>query len=354
MWSMGGPGRDVATYAGHTAGVRASIGTGADDGRPGEGDNIGADVENLRGGPGNDTLIGSAGANQLFGTAGNDRVTGLAGSDLLDGGGGRDVLNALDGFVDVLSCGGGAGDRAIADMTDRVGAGCEVVVQNDAPVAVDDQVTAVEDTVLVLPVTGAGSPAANDTDVDGDTLTVTAVSGATGGRVAIVAGRIRFRPPPSCAGRASPVSITGSATGAVEPTSARSRSPSPVSMIRRPRSTTRRRWSRTIRRRRSTCWPMTPTSTTDRSPSTTVTQPTNGTVVVAAGGADLTYEPDAELLQHPDRRVAGHVHLHPQRRVDRHRVGDGDLCPGHPGRRRRHRHRGRGQRGDDDRRAGQR
>ena len=99
---MGGPGRDVATYAGHTAGVRASIGTGADDGRPGEGDNIAADVENLRGGPGNDTLIGSAGPNQLFGTAGNDRLTGLAGSDLLDGGGGRDVLNALDGFVDVL------------------------------------------------------------------------------------------------------------------------------------------------------------------------------------------------------------------------------------------------------------
>ena len=33
----------------------------------------------------------------------------------------------------------------------------------------------------------------------------------------------------------------------------------------RPRSTTRRRWPRTIRRRRSTCWPTTPTSTAARS-----------------------------------------------------------------------------------------
>ena len=193
---MGGPGRDVASYAGHTAGVRASIGTGADDGRPGEGDNIAADVENLRGGPGNDTLIGSAGPNQLFGLGGNDRLTGLAGNDLLSGGAGRDLLDGRDAvrFVDGLVCGDGAGDRAIADMTDRVGASCETVVQNDAPVAVDDRVTAVEDSVLVLPVTGAGSPAANDTDVDGDTLTVTTVSGPTGGRVAIVAGMIRFVP----------------------------------------------------------------------------------------------------------------------------------------------------------------
>ena len=94
----------------------------------------------------------------------------------------------------VLVCGDGAGDRALADMPDQVGASCEVVVQNDAPVAVNDQVTTVEDSVLVLPVTGPGSPAANDTDVDGDTLTVTTVSGATGGSVAIVAGMIRFVP----------------------------------------------------------------------------------------------------------------------------------------------------------------
>ena len=52
----------------------------------------------------------------------------------------------------------------------------KVTCVNDAPVAVDDDRTTTEDTPLQNPVTGAGSPAANDTDVDGDTLTVTAVS----------------------------------------------------------------------------------------------------------------------------------------------------------------------------------
>ena len=49
---------------------------------------------------------------------------------------------------------------------------------NDAPVANDDTVTATEDTT-----TGniAATIRANDTDVDGDTLTISAVSGSTGG-----------------------------------------------------------------------------------------------------------------------------------------------------------------------------
>ena len=134
----GGPGRDLASYEGHAAGVRASIGGGANDGRRGEGDDIGGDVEDLRGGPDNDTLVGSAEANRLFGSGGNDRLTGLAGNDLLDAGGGRDVLNGRDGagFVDELTCGGGAGDRAIADMSDRVSSGCEDVVQNDRPTGI--------------------------------------------------------------------------------------------------------------------------------------------------------------------------------------------------------------------------
>ena len=70
-----------------------------------------------------------------------------------------------------------------------------VTCVNDAPVAVDDDRTATEDTPLQDPVTGAGSPAANDTDVDaGDTLTVTAVTNPTGGTVGIASGQITFTP----------------------------------------------------------------------------------------------------------------------------------------------------------------
>jgi hypothetical protein len=49
---------------------------------------------------------------------------------------------------------------------------------NSAPVADDETVSATEDTVLDTPV---GTLLAGDTDVDGDTLFVSAVSGATGG-----------------------------------------------------------------------------------------------------------------------------------------------------------------------------
>ena len=58
-------------------------------------------------------------------------MVGGAGDDGLSGGGGTDVVDGRDGpgFVDDLSCGDGAGDRVLADTTDQVGAGCEVVVQ---------------------------------------------------------------------------------------------------------------------------------------------------------------------------------------------------------------------------------
>ena len=71
---------------------------------------------------------------------------------------------------------------------------------NDPPVAVDDAYTTNEDTNLVLDATTVGandSPVDNDTDVEGDTLTVTAVGGATGGSVSLVAGTITFNPAPN-------------------------------------------------------------------------------------------------------------------------------------------------------------
>ena len=101
----------------------------------------------------------------------------MAGNDLLSGGRGRDVLNARDGagFVDVLSCGDGAGDRALADMGDRVGAGCEVVVQNDPPTGVSLTPTRWRRTGRWAP--GSAALAAADPDA-GDRHTFRLVAGA--------------------------------------------------------------------------------------------------------------------------------------------------------------------------------
>jgi hypothetical protein len=69
-----------------------------------------------------------------------------------------------------------------------------VTVDNVAPVAVADTFAATEDTQKVLPLSGAGSPSANDTDVPADPLTVTAVSNPTNGTVQITGGNIVFTP----------------------------------------------------------------------------------------------------------------------------------------------------------------
>jgi Ca2+-binding RTX toxin-like protein len=64
-----------------------------------------------------------------------------------------------------------------------------VLPVNQAPVAVADHLTANEDTPLVL---SAATLTANDTDSDGDALTVTAVGNATHGTVSLVDGNVTF------------------------------------------------------------------------------------------------------------------------------------------------------------------
>ncbi|HEU5035894.1 MAG TPA: Ig-like domain-containing protein [Nocardioides sp.] len=63
---------------------------------------------------------------------------------------------------------------------------------NDAPVAVDDVVTTAEDTPLLLD--GDAAVTADDTDPDGDDLTVSAVAGAGHGTVTVVDGAVRYAP----------------------------------------------------------------------------------------------------------------------------------------------------------------
>jgi Ca2+-binding RTX toxin-like protein len=111
----GGTGTDTADYSDRTAPLSLSIDGAANDGEAGEQDNIGADVENLVGGSGNDFMAGGTAANGLSGGGGNDTLTGGAGNDSLDGGAGDDTLLA-DGGADTLTGGDG---RDLADYSSR-------------------------------------------------------------------------------------------------------------------------------------------------------------------------------------------------------------------------------------------
>ncbi|MGH2837584.1 MAG: calcium-binding protein [Thermoleophilaceae bacterium] len=95
----------------------------ADDGAPGEGDNVlpgmileallagnhtitghdGADT--VRSSAGNQTMAGLAGADTLSGGVDDDVIDGGPGEDLLIGSGGNDTIRAQDGEVDRVSCG---------------------------------------------------------------------------------------------------------------------------------------------------------------------------------------------------------------------------------------------------------
>ena len=96
----GGDGTDIVRYDERTAPVTAFIGGAG--GEAGEGDAIGADVENILGGVGPDVLRGGARADILSGGPGDDDI---------DGGGGDDRLYGHDGANRIA---GGEGDDQIA------------------------------------------------------------------------------------------------------------------------------------------------------------------------------------------------------------------------------------------------
>lgn len=73
---------------------------------------LGAVIENLSTGSGNDTLIGNDAANRLSGGRGNDTVDGGAGTDTA-------VINATYGSVTVTDLGGGVVQIVSADGTDQ-------------------------------------------------------------------------------------------------------------------------------------------------------------------------------------------------------------------------------------------
>ena len=124
--SGGGGQLDLVAYRSRTAAVQVTIGSGADDGAGGEGDDVRADVEQVQGGSAGDTLLGNSAANRLYGGPGPDDITGGTGSDRLFGEAGADTLRALDGvsFVDRLFCGSEI-DAPSVDPQDIAAADCE-------------------------------------------------------------------------------------------------------------------------------------------------------------------------------------------------------------------------------------
>ncbi|MCE9571630.1 MAG: tandem-95 repeat protein [Deltaproteobacteria bacterium] len=71
---------------------------------------------------------------------------------------------------------------------------------NDRPVAVDDALAGTRNTPVVV---DAAALVANDTDIDGDALTVTAVGGTSAGAVTLAGGTITFTPPAGFTGTAT-------------------------------------------------------------------------------------------------------------------------------------------------------
>jgi hypothetical protein len=166
----GGPGFDTARES--AAGVVVTLDDVANDGVPGQGQNIKSDVEKVAAGSGDDELEGNALTNTLSGGDGADTLTGNGGADVLLGDAGADTINARDGVADDVNCGPGA-DAAVVDPADTV-TSCETVTLPDAdadgvpaPQDCDDQNPAIHPGATDVPgdavdqdCTGADTPGA--------------------------------------------------------------------------------------------------------------------------------------------------------------------------------------------------
>jgi Ca2+-binding RTX toxin-like protein len=108
---VGGAGKDVASYEFRVDPLVLSKNGKADDGAPGERDDIGGDVEAIRGGVEGDAIVGGPGIDLLFGMAGDDIITGAGGGDEVDGNEGDDTV--LGGVGDDQVSGGGNDDLIV-------------------------------------------------------------------------------------------------------------------------------------------------------------------------------------------------------------------------------------------------
>lgn len=275
----GGAGVDTLFYTGATgltysldtgAFENAWLGSGNDTVTGGAGDNFisggdGADVvdgadgnDTLSGGAGNDDLGGGLGADQIDGGTGNDSMEGGDGGDTYifyegsgqdtiedNGSGGTDRLLIRGYEPDQVTLTSGANDSLIisfAGSTDQItivntlGVDQTDIVEkivfddgtewsqsdvaniiaaptNTGPVAQHDHVRAVNSgTAIVI---AAATLLSNDSDADGDALSIVSVGNAIGGSVALDAnGDVEFTPE---AGYSGPTLFSYTMTDGVEP-----------------------------------------------------------------------------------------------------------------------------------------
>ena len=107
--SGGGPNDpgDTVAYDYSSMGVTINLRAGSASGGDADGDELAADIENVRGSMHDDMLSGSRGGNMLWGLGGNDDLFGDKSDDTLNGGPGDDNLDGGDGD-DTLIGGPGA------------------------------------------------------------------------------------------------------------------------------------------------------------------------------------------------------------------------------------------------------
>lgn len=228
----GGDGTDEAVYSGRLEDYvldisNAAAGTvGVTDNRGTDGSDTLHDIEVLRFSDGTLALTGG----NIAPFARNDTVTTdedvplrLTGADLhgndlsmdgdpltitavgganggavsLDGSGGvvfTPTANAsgIGGFTYTVSDGAGGQSTGTVEVT--------VNAVNDAPTAIGDTATGTEDTPLTLT---AASLIGNDSDIDGDALTLSAVGGASNGAVTLDGDTVIFTPDADFSGAAS-------------------------------------------------------------------------------------------------------------------------------------------------------
>jgi Ca2+-binding RTX toxin-like protein len=126
----GGAGYDVVDYSRRTAPLSVSADGTADDGTvtPPEGDDVGTDIEEIRGGSGADqltagphgtTLVGNGGDDVLKGAGGDDHLVGGLGADTMSGGAGADTVDYSARTMDVaVSLDGNANDGSVGEGDD--------------------------------------------------------------------------------------------------------------------------------------------------------------------------------------------------------------------------------------------
>ena len=103
----GGGGTDTIAYEYSPMGVSINLRAGTASGGDADGDELAANIENVRGSMHDDMLSGSRGDNMIWGLGGMDNLYGDKGDDTLHGGMGDDELDGGDG-VDTLVGGPGA------------------------------------------------------------------------------------------------------------------------------------------------------------------------------------------------------------------------------------------------------